>query len=112
MLETATTSSMTNRLNVPELSSTPIGWMRLNIQARPKNKSSNRKRRRHAFRSMVSFGVFRKLRHANNMTRWISRTAAVHVPEVSAPVHTPESAPIEHTRMMMTSEPDSRFCAN
>ena len=35
MLDTATTSSMTNSMKVPELSSAPTGWMRMNIQARP-----------------------------------------------------------------------------
>ena len=35
MLETATTSSMTNSMKVPELSSEPTGWIRMNIQASP-----------------------------------------------------------------------------
>ena len=35
MLDTATTSSMTKSMNVPELSSTPIGWMMMNIHATP-----------------------------------------------------------------------------
>ena len=40
MLETATTSSITNSMKVPVFSDTPIGCTRLNIQARPKNRSS------------------------------------------------------------------------
>ena len=40
MLDTATTSSMTNSMKVPVPSSTPTGWIRLNIQASPKNRSS------------------------------------------------------------------------
>ena len=35
MLDTATTSNMTNNMKVPELSSTPTGWIRMNIQANP-----------------------------------------------------------------------------
>ena len=35
MLDTATTSSITNSMNVPELSSEPIGWIKTNIQASP-----------------------------------------------------------------------------
>ena len=35
MLDTATTSNMTNNMNVPELSSTLTGWTRMNIQANP-----------------------------------------------------------------------------
>jgi hypothetical protein len=35
MLDTATTSSMTKSMKVPELSSTPIGRMRMNIHAVP-----------------------------------------------------------------------------
>ena len=35
MLDTATTSSITNSMKVLELSSMPIGWIRLNIQANP-----------------------------------------------------------------------------
>ena len=35
MLDTATTSSMTNSMKVPEVSSTPTGRIRMNIQASP-----------------------------------------------------------------------------
>ena len=46
MLEIATTSSMTNSMNVPDCSSTPSGWMRMKVHAMPKNRSSMMKRRR------------------------------------------------------------------
>ena len=42
----------------------------------------------------------------------MSRTAAVQMPAMIGPVQMPDRRPIEHTSMMMTSEPDSRFCAN
>ena len=46
MLDIATTSSMTNSMNVPDCSSTPIGWMRMKVHATPKNRSSMMKRSR------------------------------------------------------------------
>ena len=53
MLDTATTSSITNSMKVLEPSSWPTGWMRLYIQARPKNRSSMMKRSRQRLRSCV-----------------------------------------------------------
>ena len=44
MLEIATTSSMTNSMNVPACSSTPIGLIRMKVHATPKNRSSRIKR--------------------------------------------------------------------
>src|SRR4051812_40708081 len=41
----------------------------------------------------------------------MSRTAAVQMPALNAPVHRPESTPIAPTSRMTTSEPDRRFCA-
>ena len=112
MLDTATTNSMTNRLNVPELSSTPTGWIRLNIQASPKNRSSSTKRRRQRRMSAVSAAVARNRRQASRMTMWISSIPAVQVPAVRAPVQSPDRTPIEPIRIKMTREPDSRFWAN
>ena len=46
--DSATTSSMMNSMKVPVFSSTPTGWIRMNIQARPQNRSSMMKRIRQA----------------------------------------------------------------
>ena len=106
-------AACTNRLNVPELSSTPTGWIRLNIQARPKNRSSRMKRRRQARmlhgRRAARRGSWRQL---TRMTSWMTSTAAVQVPAVTAPVQKLDRKPIEPTSSRMTSEPDRRFCAN
>ena len=53
MLDTATTSSMTNSMNVPLCSSVPSGWIRMKVQATPKNRSSRMKRSRQERRFMV-----------------------------------------------------------
>ena len=63
MLDTATTSSMTNSMKVPELSSAPTGSMRMNIQASPKNRSSMMKRSRQARMLMLLGGSARNWRH-------------------------------------------------
>ena len=44
--------------------------------------------------------------------RYLTNTAAAQVPAVIGPVQTPERHAIEPTSSRMTSEPDSRFCAN
>jgi hypothetical protein len=46
------------------------------------------------------------------MTAWITRTALVQVPAVSAPIQMLDSVPTEPTRSRMTSEAESRFCEN
>ena len=61
MLDTATTSSITNSMKVPELSSTPIGWIRMNIQASPKNRSSMMKRSRQACAADLGHRQFEEL---------------------------------------------------
>src|SRR3954468_4097004 len=86
MLDTATSNSSTNRLKVPELSLTPIGWIRLNIQARPKNRSSRMKRNRQARIWRASGVSERKRRQERRIMRWIVSTAAVQTPAVSEPV--------------------------
>ncbi len=53
MLEIATTSSMTNSMNVPACSSTPIGLIRMKVHAMPKNRSSRMKRSRQERRLVV-----------------------------------------------------------
>ena len=47
MLATATTSSMTNSMKVLACVSVPTGWIRMNIHAIPKSRSSMMKRVRH-----------------------------------------------------------------
>ena len=46
------------------------------------------------------------------MTAWMTRTALVQVPAVSAPIQMLDRAPTEPTSSRMTSEADSRFWAN
>ena len=57
MLEIATTRSMTNSMNVPDCSSTPIGWMRMKVHAMPKNRSSMMNRIRPE-RILIVFAAF------------------------------------------------------
>src|SRR5262245_24840271 len=112
MLDTATTSSMTNSMNVPEASWTPTGWTRMNIQARPKNRSSTTKRSRQARVLMLLWGAARNWRHVVMMMAWMTSTALVQAPAVMAPVHRLDRKPTEPTSNRMTSEADSRFWAN
>ncbi len=112
MLDTATTSSMTNSMKVLDCSSFPTGWMRMNIQASPKNRSSMMKRNRHWRMLTLACGSSRNWRHLVMMTAWITSTALVQVPAVTAPVHSVERKPTVPTSSRITSEADSRFCAN
>ena len=59
MLDIATTSSMTNSMNVEACSSMPIGLIRMKVHAMPKNRSSSRNRIRHERRLMVLGGSSR-----------------------------------------------------
>ena len=56
MLDIATTRSMTNSMNMPACSSTPIGLIRMKVHAMPKNRSSMRKRIRHE-RKLAVLGI-------------------------------------------------------
>ena len=69
MLEIATTSSMTNSMNMPDCSSTPSGWMRMKVHAMPKNRSSMMKRSRHERRFVAPGGSSRNCRHMRTITR-------------------------------------------
>ena len=112
MLDTATTSSITNSMKVPVPSSTPIGSIRLNIQASPKNRSSMMKRSRQALMLISLCGVDRNCLHLVMITAWIISTPAVQMPAVTAPVHRLDRKPTVVTSSSTTSEADSRFCAN
>ena len=61
---------------------------------------------------MVAGGSSRNWRQARMMTRWMMSAPPVHTPEVSAPVHSAERRPMVRTSSKITSDPDSRFCAN
>ena len=69
MLEIATTSSMTNSMNVPVCSSAPIGWIRMKVHAMPKNRSSMMKRSRQDRRLAVEAGSARKVRQERMMIK-------------------------------------------
>ncbi len=112
MLETAITSSITNSMKVLEPSSLPTGWMRLNIQARPKKRSSMMKRRRQRLRSRVVDGSARNCRHLATMMTWMTRIAAVQTPATTAPIHRLDRKPTVATSSSTTSEADRRFSAN
>ncbi len=45
------------------------------------------------------------------MTAWMTSTAAVQAPAVTAPVHRLDRKPIVPTSSRITSDADSRFCA-
>ncbi len=93
MLDTATTSSITNSMNVPVPSTTPIGCTRLNIQARPKRRSSVTKRRRHDLMLTSASGVARNCRHFATMRAWMIRTQTVQSAAVVGPVQRPDRKP-------------------
>ena len=44
--------------------------------------------------------------------KWMISAPAVQIPEVSACVHRLDNSPMVTMRSRMTSEADSRFCAN
>ena len=46
------------------------------------------------------------------MMAWITSTALVQMPAVTAPVHRLDRKPTVPTSSRITSEADSRFCAN
>src|SRR6185436_7793498 len=87
MLDTATTSSITNSMKVPETSWAPTGWTRMNIQASPKNRSSMMKRSRQARILMLFGGSARNWRHLVMMMAWITSTALVQAPALIGPLH-------------------------
>jgi len=78
----------------------------------PKNRSSRMKRSRHERKLTVAACSSRKRRQVRIMTRWMMSAPTVQMPEVTAPVHSAESRPMVTTNSKITSEPDSRFCAN
>ena len=84
----------------------------MNVQAMPKNRSSMIKRMRHERSCVVEAGSVRNCRQVRIMTRWMSSVPAVHTPQTSAPVHSPDSAPMVTTRSRITGEAEMRFCAN
>ncbi len=67
---------------------------------------------RHERSCVVDGGSSRNTRQQRIMTRWIKSAPAVHTPQVRAPVHSPDSAPMVTTRSRMTGEAEMRFCAN
>ena len=87
MLEIATTSSMTNSMNMPDCSSTPSGWIRMKVHAMPKNRSSMMKRRRQERRLAVPGGSSRNCRQVRMITRWMSNAPAVQTPGGERLVH-------------------------
>ena len=96
MLATATTSSMTNSMKVPDDSSTPTGWMRMNIHASPRNRSSTTKRSRH-FRMLIApCASARNWRHSVMMMAWIASIAQVQVPAMTALIHRLDRKPTVH----------------
>ena len=112
MLDTATTSSITNSMKVPELSSTPTGWIRLNIQASPKNRSSTMKRSRQARMFTVVRRLGQELPALGDDDGVDDQHRAVQVPAMMAPVHRLDRKPTVPTSSRITSEAESRFCAN
>ena len=103
---------MMNSMKVPVPSSTPIGLTRMNIQASPKNRSSTMKRMRQARLFTALSGSARNWRHLVMMMAWMTRTALVQVPAVMAPTQRLDRNPTAPTRSRITSDADSRFCAN
>ncbi len=57
-------------------------------------------------------GSARNCRHLVMMTAWITRTAQVQVPAVTAPIQRLDRKPTVPTSSRITSEADRRFCAN
>ena len=114
MLDIATTSSMTNSMKVPDCSSTPSGWIRMKVQATPKNRSSRMKRSRQERRFAVRRRLVEELpAQPRDVTRWMMSAPPVQAPEASAPVHKLDSSADGDARAeAITSDPDSRFCAN
>ncbi len=112
MLDTATTSSMTNSMNVLDPSSTPTGWMRMNIQASPKNRSSMMKRSRQARMIDAALRLGQELAAFGDDDGVDHQHRAVQVPALTAPVHRLDRKPTVPTSSRITSEADSRFCAN
>ncbi len=86
MLDTATTSSITNSMKVPESSSTPTGWIRMNIQASPKNRSSMMKRSRQARMLIAGRRLGEELPAFGDDDGVDDQHRAVQVPAVTAPV--------------------------
>ena len=112
MLEIATTKSMTNSMNMPACSSTPIGLIRMKVQAMPKNRSSSKNRIRHE-RMFAVLGVSaRNCRQVRTMMRWMTSAPPVHTPQISAPVHRPENTPMLTMSSSMTGDAETRFWAN
>ena len=70
------------------------------------------KRSRQRFRSCVVDGSERNCRHLVMMTAWITSTAAVQAPAMTAPIQTLERKPTVPISSSTTSEADSRFSAN
>ena len=70
------------------------------------------KRSRHWRMLMLLGGSARNWRHLVIMTAWMTSTALVQMPAVTAPVHRLERNPTAPTSSRITSEADSRFCAN
>ena len=111
MLDTATTSSITNRLKVPALSSVPTGLIKMNIQASPYIRSRTMKRTRHDRATTSAIGSSRNCRHLLTMMAWMTSTEAVQAPAASALVHRLDRKPTVATSSRITSDADCRFCA-
>ena len=70
------------------------------------------KRSRQARMLTLLGGSARNWRHLVMMMAWIISTAAVQMPAFTAPVHRLDRKPTVPTSSRITSEAESRFCAN
>ena len=70
------------------------------------------KRRRQARLFTAFAGSARNCRHLVMMMAWMTRTALVQVPAVMAPTQMLDRNPTAPTSSRITSEAESRFCAN
>src|SRR2546421_514850 len=77
MLETATTSSMTKRMNVLAPSSTRTTAVTFDIQATPKHRSRTTKRIRQRPMSTRPLLSLRNLRHCEIMIVWMPKTTSI-----------------------------------
>ena len=62
--------------------------------------------------SVLPGGSSRNCRQVRMITRWMMSAPPVQTPGVERPVHRPTDSPMVTTSSRITSDPDSRFCAN
>ncbi|SRR5580700_8182423 len=80
MLDTATTSSITNTSMMSELVRSSAGWTRLIVQASPNRRSSTTKVSRARLIAVSLAGCARNSRHLTMLASWIVSTIAIHNP--------------------------------